>query len=139
MFVAQRREELILLKCFQTQLLIPGANALFFCCAVRRVRTPSAPRSVLQPQGPLLADKYAPQVNLYPLPLHLRRAISARPLVKPCLSAPSPTLWMKAVSPDLKVQDVQHSFQTFRKVTRATGEYLSPLLLPTVTELISNW
>lgn len=103
------REELILLKCSDTWLLISRPNVPFFCCAVRRARTPSAPRSALQPQS---TDKYSPQANLYTFPFHQPREISARPLVKPRLSAPSPTLWIKEVSPDLKLQGVQHSFWT---------------------------
>lgn len=129
-------EELILLKCFETWLLISRANALFFCCAVKRVRTPSGPGSALQPQGPLLADKYSPEVNLYAFLFHLPREIPARSLVKPHPPALSPALWMKEVSPDPKLQNVQRSFWTrhFRKASRATREYLSPLPLPTVTE-----
>lgn len=89
------RKELILLKCLETWLLISRANALFFCCAVKRVKTPSGPWSAPQPQGPLLADKYSPEVNLYSFLLHLPREIPARSLVKPRPLAPSPTLRIK--------------------------------------------
>lgn len=80
--------------------------------------------------------KFSPEVNLCSSPIHLQRMISATPLVKPCPSTPSPTPWMKEVSPDLKLQDVQCSFWT-RHFRKSLQSYWGVSQLPTTSN--SNW
>lgn len=74
------------------------------------------------PQGPLLADKYSPEVHLYSFPLHQPRENSAGPLVKPRLSTPSPT--------------TDERGSTWSEVTGCMGHLLNPMLQES---LQSHW